>query len=323
MRTWILFLVLVLGIQTSPMAAVASSANSEAIEEPLGRVVRLARQTDDLDCEDFDTQEEAQAVLEEDPADPNNLDPNQDGVACALLPSGEDRAAASADDASVANESDTSAQTPEERRAARRAARQSNEDGQATEEETSEVTCADFETQEDAQATFDEDPDVLTSLDADDNGIACEELIQSDSQAEPKDTTERGNERRRNRLNQDEATAPMEVVIDEPKRVRIKEDFDCVDFEFQEDAQEVYDRDRADPYNLDPSGDGLACSSLPSSSPLVSRVPRTGTGSPGGFNAGWLVAISLLSSLGAAGASWHHSRRSGWMPLNTSRRSFP
>jgi hypothetical protein len=47
-------------------------------------------QADDLDCEDFETQEEAQAVLDEDPTDPNNLDPNRDGTACGLLPSADD-----------------------------------------------------------------------------------------------------------------------------------------------------------------------------------------------------------------------------------------
>ena len=98
-------------------------------------------------------------------------------------------------------------------------------------------------------------------------------------------------------------------MIDEPEPVRIKEDFDCVDFEFQEEAQKVYDQDPSDPYNLDPSGDGVACSSLPSSSPLVSQMPRTGIGTLGGFNAGLLVAASLLSSLGAAAASWRHRRR--------------
>jgi hypothetical protein len=38
----------------------------------------------------------------------------------------------------------------------------------------------------------------------------------------------------------------------------------CEVFAFQEDAQDVYDRIPGDPYNLDPSGDGYACSSLPS-----------------------------------------------------------
>jgi len=56
-------------------------------EPAAGAVLQLAqKEKDDLDCEDFQTQEEAQAVLLADPADPNNLDPNGDGVACALLP---------------------------------------------------------------------------------------------------------------------------------------------------------------------------------------------------------------------------------------------
>ena len=42
----------------------------------------------DLDCADFATQEEAQAELESDPDDPNDLDRDGDGVACENLPSG-------------------------------------------------------------------------------------------------------------------------------------------------------------------------------------------------------------------------------------------
>lgn len=45
---------------------------------------------DDLNCEDFATQAEAQAALDADPSDPNNLDADDDGIACedAGLPSG-------------------------------------------------------------------------------------------------------------------------------------------------------------------------------------------------------------------------------------------
>lgn len=43
---------------------------------------------EDLDCSDFATQEEAQAVLEEDPSDPHRLDRDGDGIACESLPSG-------------------------------------------------------------------------------------------------------------------------------------------------------------------------------------------------------------------------------------------
>jgi hypothetical protein len=40
----------------------------------------------DLDCADFATQEEAQAVLRRDPSDPNGLDADNDGIACEYLP---------------------------------------------------------------------------------------------------------------------------------------------------------------------------------------------------------------------------------------------
>jgi hypothetical protein len=39
----------------------------------------------DLDCDDFDTQPEAQAELERDPSDPHSLDGDDDGVACESL----------------------------------------------------------------------------------------------------------------------------------------------------------------------------------------------------------------------------------------------
>lgn len=47
-------------------------------------------QEGDLDCADFATQEEAQAVFDEDPSDPNGLDADSDGIACETLPSGGD-----------------------------------------------------------------------------------------------------------------------------------------------------------------------------------------------------------------------------------------
>jgi hypothetical protein len=308
MKIRIPLLVFLLGIY-APMLGNSAFARPEAPHAPQGSVIRFVQQTDDLDCEDFETQEEAQATLDQDPADPNNLDPNHDGIACALLPSAEDRAAALADEAAAETDADTGNQTPEERRAARQAARQQNQDGQATEVATPAVSCADFKTQAKAQAAYDKDPEGRANLDPDGNGVACEELIESNTQAEPAATAEPGKKRQGNRRNQAEEPAPTEVVIDEPRPVRINEDFDCVDFDFQEEAQKVYDQDPSDPYNLDPSGDGVACSSLPSSSPLVSQMPRTGIGTLGGLNAGLLVVASLLSSLGAAAASWRQMRR--------------
>jgi hypothetical protein len=40
----------------------------------------------DLDCADFTYQEEAQAVFDQDPSDPNNLDADNDEIACESLP---------------------------------------------------------------------------------------------------------------------------------------------------------------------------------------------------------------------------------------------
>jgi micrococcal nuclease len=40
----------------------------------------------DLDCKDFRTQREAQAVLDADPSDPHRLDRDKDGIACESLP---------------------------------------------------------------------------------------------------------------------------------------------------------------------------------------------------------------------------------------------
>src|SRR5829696_7879766 len=100
MKIRIPLLVFLLGIY-APMLGNSAFARPEAPHAPQGSVIRFVQQTDDLDCEDFETQEEAQATLDQDPADPNNLDPNHDGIACALLPSAEEQAAASADEAAV------------------------------------------------------------------------------------------------------------------------------------------------------------------------------------------------------------------------------
>ncbi len=48
-------------------------------------------QGDAYNCDDFATQAQAQAVLRADPADPNRLDGNRDGVACETRPAPKDR----------------------------------------------------------------------------------------------------------------------------------------------------------------------------------------------------------------------------------------
>ena len=62
-------------------------------------------QTDPVNCDSFDSQAEAQAVLDADPGDEHGLDGDNDGIACEDLPS---KAAADAE-AAAAAEADAAA----------------------------------------------------------------------------------------------------------------------------------------------------------------------------------------------------------------------
>jgi micrococcal nuclease len=89
------------------------------------------------DCTDFRSQADAQAELERDPSDPNNIDADGDGVACETYPYGTG----------------------------------------AGGEGSGDLTCADFSTHGEAQRELAKDRTVPYNLDADDDGIACEDLI--------------------------------------------------------------------------------------------------------------------------------------------------
>jgi len=107
----------------------------------------------------------------------------------------------------------------------------------AARSDENDLTCSDFAGQAEAQAAFDADPTDPHGLDLDLDGVACE--------------------------------IPFVTPVDENRAAASPTpsqglDVDCADFAFQEDAQVVYDRIPGDPYNLDPSGDGYACASLPS-----------------------------------------------------------
>lgn len=288
MKVWACGLALLLA-----MGIVPSSASTGMLS---AATKSFAQEDADLDCEDFESQEEAQAVLDADPADPNNLDPNADGIACALLPSAADVDPAARDDAAAETEQDASdeSQTREERRAARQAERPANQADVA--QDAPVVTCADFATAEDAQDAFDADPEGLANLDADGNGIACEELLATEPDPADEKLTRA---ERRAQQNQDQEPADVEIVIDAPAQPLVREDIDCIDFAVQDEAQRVYNQDATDPYNLDPNGDGFACSSLPSSDPVVSQVPRTGIGTAREAAAGALLALSLFAAAGA------------------------
>lgn len=62
------------------------------------------------------------------------------------------------------------------------------------------------------------------------------------------------------------------------------EDTDCIDFATQEQAQAVYDADPSDPFNLDPNGDGVACSALPSQDDLGGDAPQPDDAADDGGN---------------------------------------
>lgn len=60
------------------------------------------------------------------------------------------------------------------------------------------------------------------------------------------------------------AVAAVLLVVAWAPNASAQEEFDCEDFQFQEDAQAVLDQDPSDPHNLDSDDDGVACESLPS-----------------------------------------------------------
>jgi len=95
-----------------------------------------------LDCASFETHEEAQRVLEQDPSDPNYLDGDGDGVACEDLP-----------------KSQPDDQPPS-----------------AGSGSNSDLDCASFATHEEAQRVLEQDLSDPNYLDGDGDGVACEEL---------------------------------------------------------------------------------------------------------------------------------------------------
>jgi hypothetical protein len=90
--------------------------------------------------------------------------------------------------------------------------------------------CASFGSQEAAQAEYDRDPSDPSNLDADDDGIACEELA-SGTEEGAQGTDSSG-------------------------------DLDCADFATQAEAQAEFDADPSDPNGLDADNDEIACEEL-------------------------------------------------------------
>lgn len=104
----------------------------------------------DLDCDDFASQAEAQQTLRQDPGDPNGLDGEGDGVACETE---------EYDDPATDLTPVTAAQEP-----------------------GGDLDCADFATQQQAQAVYDQNSSDPNNLDADDDGLACEDSLPTETE---------------------------------------------------------------------------------------------------------------------------------------------
>ena len=177
----------------------------------------------DRNCSDFDTWSDAQAFYKAEggpDSDPHGLDSNGDGIACESLPGSPTQA------------SSTPSATPTE-----------------TEDDSEEPdrNCSDFDTWQEAQDFYetaggpDSDPH---GLDSNGDGIACESLPGSPTQASPTPSATR---------------TETEDDSEEPDR-------NCSDFDTWQEAQDFYEAaggPDSDPHGLDSNGDGIAWSRCP------------------------------------------------------------
>jgi hypothetical protein len=202
-----------------------------------------------LRCADFATQADAQAVLDQNPADPYDLDPDGDGVACEeLLPNGQEQATS---DQQPANDKQSNKQSGKKQRAEPTPTPQPVSDATSNKQQRKQK---DKQNQQQAESA------------------------NSDQASEQGDAVAHGQNAAPAKSN----SAPQALPGATPQAgdlKSVKQDYDCIDFQYQEDAQAVYDQDPSDPYNLDPNKDGVACSSLPyRGSAGVVAVPKTGSG---------------------------------------------
>ncbi|KFU81089.1 Excalibur calcium-binding domain-containing protein [Amycolatopsis lurida] len=104
----------------------------------------------DLNCGDFQYQEDAQAELEKDRSDPHGLDRNKDGVACEDLP----KRGTAPTKTTTPSAPPSTTKTPAPR--------------------STDKDCADFPSQAAAQAELKKNPRDPHKLDGDHDGYACE-----------------------------------------------------------------------------------------------------------------------------------------------------
>jgi Excalibur calcium-binding domain len=154
-------------VTSGPLAASSASASASATASPEATSAPpeesgappdtspAPNSSEDLDCSDFSSQAEAQAVYGEDPSDPHGLDADGNGVACEWNPDGRD-----------APSREPSTSTPEPSTVPPEPSGDSDSGR--------DLDCDDFSSQAEAQATLEVDPSDPHGLDGDDDGKACE-----------------------------------------------------------------------------------------------------------------------------------------------------
>ncbi len=244
------------------------------VAQPVGAQIDV----DPTSCGHFETYEGAQAAFDNGSvSDPRNLDADGDGIVCEdAFDVGdgeltEDRF--TCDD--FASQGEAQAFFDGDATERQRFILDPDQNGQACEgagggesPPVDETTCGAFETQADAQEALETDPDLQSILDANDNGVACEDAF-------------------------------PDVVVDPTS---------CGHFESQEAAQDALeDPTTPNSENLDGDGDGIACEDAfdasevdegaeerDESSGAVTALPKTGSG-PTTSGASWLPLLASVA----------------------------
>ncbi|WP_219413340.1 excalibur calcium-binding domain-containing protein [Pseudonocardia nigra] len=127
----------------------------------------------DVNCSAFEFQEDAQAFFDNLPGDPHELDDNDDGVPCESLPRRGTPATTVTPTAEP--ESESTPETPTTTPPAAPTTTATPTTAAAPADDDVDRDCADFATQADAQAALTSRIGDPERLDADDDGVACEQ----------------------------------------------------------------------------------------------------------------------------------------------------
>lgn len=273
----------------------ASVAVVLAVQLGFGLTLPASAQGRDLDCVDFATQEEAQAVLDADPSDPNNLDPNGDGIACALLPSAKTQEGADPGDVAPSKDQESlDANTPKAGTTPDSAKSNKSADAGST-----ATPSASGDASKSGKA---KKSDKTTNTDTTNKSGNTGNKTDKTGAGNKADNSAAG-DTTQGKKGADSGNSAGNKTGDQSqgKKPAATQDKDCIDFQTQEEAQAVLEADPSDPNNLDPNGDGFACSELPSADGQVrvTTIPKTGVGmAPHASQTASVIALELLA-LGA------------------------